>query len=205
MTTSRRKLFKLSGAGVAAAVLIGTAAIAGGLAWRGGIGSDRAAQATAPPAWPPAVPVSATPAKVQDVPVYFCGLGTVQPVKTVAIRAQVSGTLVAVPVKEGQEVKQGDIVAQIDPRPFKAALDQATAQRTGDTAQLEGAQLDLRRYQTLAKKEFAPVQQVDQQTATVNKLAASVQADTAAIETAQINLGFTTIRSPIDGRISLYQ
>jgi membrane fusion protein, multidrug efflux system len=205
MTTSRRKLFKLSGAGVAAAVLIGAAAIAGGLAWRGGIGSDRAAQAEAPPAWPPAVPVSATPAKVQDVPVYFRGLGTVQAVKTVEIRAQVSGTLVAVPVKEGQEVKQGDIVAQIDPRPFKAALDQATAQRTGDTAQLEGAQLDLRRYQTLAKKEFAPVQQVDQQTATVNKLAASVQADTAAIETAQINLGFTTIRSPIDGRISLYQ
>jgi membrane fusion protein, multidrug efflux system len=186
------------------AVLIGATATIGGLTWRGGIGSDRA-QAAAQPASPPAVPVSAAPAKVQDVPVYFRGLGTVQAVNTVEIRAQVSGTLVAVPVKEGQAVKQGDIVAQIDPRPFKAALDQATAQRAGDAAQLVATQLDLRRFQALAKQSFAPIQQVDDQQASVNKLVASIQADTAAMETAQINLGFTTLRSPIDGRVSLYQ
>jgi multidrug efflux system membrane fusion protein len=122
----------------------------------------------------------------------------------VSIRAQANGTLMAIPVQEGQEVHNGDIVAQIDPRPYQAALDQATAQRAGDVAQLQSAQLDLQRFEHLAKSQFAPVQQVDDQRATVNKLAAAIQADTAAIETAQINLGYCTIRSPIDGRVSFH-
>jgi membrane fusion protein, multidrug efflux system len=154
---------------------------------------------------PPAIPVTTVTATPRDVPVYLRGIGAVQAFKTVEIRAQVSGTLVAVPVKEGQEVHKGDVVAEIDPRPFKAALDQATAQRAEDAAQLFSARLDLQRFQDLAKRNFAPVQQVDDQLATVNKLAAAVQADDAAVETAQINLGFATIRSPIDGRVSLYQ
>ncbi len=154
---------------------------------------------------PPAVPVTAQAAKVQDVPVYLRGLGTVQAFNTVEIKAQVNGTLVSLPVREGQEVRQGDIVAEIDPRPYKAALDQATAQRAEDAAQLQSAMLDLNRYQSLAKQSFAPVQQVDDQRATVQKLVAAVQADSAAIETAQINLGFCTIRAPINGRVSLYQ
>jgi membrane fusion protein, multidrug efflux system len=149
--------------------------------------------------------VSAAPAKVEDVPVDLRGLGTVQAFNTVEIKAQVNGTLVAIPVQEGQEVHQGDIVAQIDPRPFRAALDQATAQRAGDQAQLQSAQLDLLRFQHLAKNQFAPVQQVDDQQATVNKLQASIEADTAAIETAQINLSYCTIRAPIDGRVSFRQ
>ena len=94
---------------------------------------------------------------------------------------------------------------QIDPRPYQAALDQATAQRAEDAAQLQSAQLDLQRFQNLAKNQFAPVQQVDDQQATVNKLAAAIQADTAAIETAQINLGYCTIRAPINGRVSFHQ
>ena len=163
---------------------------------------SRAAQA--PPA-PQAVPVSAEAARLQDVPVYLRGLGTVQANNTVEIKAQVNGTLVAVPVREGQEVKTGDVIAEIDPRPYQAALDQATAQRAEDTAQLQSAQLDLRRYQDLAKRNFAPVQQVDDQQATVNKLVAAVQADSAAIETARINLGYCVIRAPIDGRVGLYQ
>jgi len=157
----------------------------------------------APP--PQAVPVSVAAAKIEDVPVDLRGLGTVQAFNTVEIKAQVSGTLIAIPVEEGQEVHQNDIVAQIDPRPFQAALDQATAQRAGDQAQLQSAQLDLVRFQQLAKKQFAPAQQVDDQLATVNKLKAAIEADSAAIETAQINLSYCTIRSPINGRVSFRQ
>jgi multidrug efflux system membrane fusion protein len=164
-------------------------------------GSARA-QSAAPP---PAVPVSVTQPKIQDVPVDLRGLGTVQAFNTVEIKAQVNGTLIAIPVQEGQEVHQGDIVAQIDPRPFQAALDQAIAQRAGDAAQLQSAQLDLQRFANLAKSQFAPVQQVDDQRATVNKLAAAIQADTAAIETAQINLDYCTIRAQINGRVSFRQ
>lgn len=171
----------------------------------GWFGWLRASAHAAAPADPAAVPITAAPAKAEDVPVYLSGMGTVQAFSTVEIKAQVSGTLVAVPVKEGQEVQKGDIVAEIDPRPFKAALDQAMAQRAGDAAQLQSAILDLRRYQALAQHHYAPQQQVDDQQATVNKLMAAVQADSAAIETAQINLGFCTIRAPISGRVSLYQ
>jgi multidrug efflux system membrane fusion protein len=153
----------------------------------------------------PAVPITTLPAKVQDVPVDLRALGTVQAFNTVEIKAQVNGVLTAIPVQEGQEVHRGDIVAEIDPRPYQAALDQADAQRAEDAAQLQSAQLDLQRYQHLAKSQFAPVQQVDDQQATVNKLVAMIQADTAAIETAQINLGYCTIRAPIDGRVSFRQ
>jgi multidrug efflux system membrane fusion protein len=151
------------------------------------------------------VPVTAEAAKVQDVPVFLDGLGTVQAFNVVQIKAQVNGTLVALPAKEGEEVHKGDIVAEIDPRPYKAALDQATAQKAEDTAVLESAQLDLKRYQSLAKQNFAPVQQVDDQQATVNKEIGAIAADQAMIETAQINLGYCIIRAPIDGRVSLYQ
>ncbi len=164
--------------------------------------SSAQAQNAAPP---PAVPVTVTQTKVQDVPVDLRGLGTVQAFNTVEIKAQVNGTLIAIPVQEGQEVHQGDIVAQIDPRPFQAALDQANAQRAEDAAQLQSAQLDLQRFASLAQKQFAPVQQVDDQRATVNKLVAAIQADTAGIETAQINLGYCTIRAPINGRVSFRQ
>ena len=168
-------------------------------------GSFAAANSEAQSPSSEAVPVTAIVAEVQDVPVELHGLGTVQAFNMVEIKAQVTGALVAIPVQEGQEVHQGDIVAQIDPRPYKAALDQVTAQRAEDAAQLQSAQLDLQRYQHLAKSNFAPVQQVDDQQATVNKLIATLQADTAAIETAQINLDYCTIRAPISGRVSFHQ
>jgi membrane fusion protein, multidrug efflux system len=183
--------------GFAVAVL--AAGLGGWLASR-----DQSVHAAGPAA-SPAVPVTVAPVKSDDVPVYLRGIGTVQAFNTVEIKAQVSGVLVSLPVKEGQEVKPGDIVALIDQRPYKAALDQATAQRAEDLAQLQSAKLDLARYQDLAKKGFAPVQQVDDQQAQVNKLTAAVQADTAAIETAQINLDYCVIRSPISGRVSIYQ
>ena len=183
-------------------LLLATAILALPALWLTHEHSSLHAQAPAPS---PAVPIVAAPAKVQDVPVYLRGLGTVQAFNTVEIKAQVNGMLTAIPVQEGQEVHQGDIVAEIDPRPYQARLDQVTAQRAEDAAQLQSAQLDLERYQHLAKSQFAPVQQVDDQQATVNKLVATVQADTAAIETAQINLDYCTIRAPINGRVSFHQ
>jgi multidrug efflux system membrane fusion protein len=153
----------------------------------------------------PPDPVTASPVKRQDVPVLLDGLGTVQAFNTVEIKAQVTGTLIAIPVQEGQEVHKGDVVAEIDPRPYKAALDQAIAQRNKDVAQLNGAELDLKRYQDLAKRSFAPVQQVDDQQATVSAQQAAVGVDTALIETAQINLDYCSIRAPFDGRVGLYQ
>jgi membrane fusion protein, multidrug efflux system len=153
----------------------------------------------------PQVPVTTTTTKVQEVPVYLDGLGTVQAYNIDEIKAQVNGILTALPVREGQEVHKGEVIAEIDPTPYKAALDQAIAQRAEDTAQLQSARLDLARYQNLAKRSFAPIQQVDDQQATVSKLAAAVQLDNAAIETAQFNLSNCTIRAPIDGRVSLYQ
>jgi multidrug efflux system membrane fusion protein len=153
----------------------------------------------------PSIPVSAEHVSVRSVPVFLSGLGTVQALNVVEIKAQVTGTLTALPVKEGQEVHTGDIVAQIDPRPFQAALDQAIAQRQADIATLRAAQLDLQRFQNLAKSDFAPRQQVDDQQALVEKTAASIAVDTALIETAKINLDYCTIRSPINGRVGLYQ
>lgn len=156
-------------------------------------------------AGPPAVPVQTGSAQIQDMPIYLNGLGTVQPLNVVQIKSQVNGMLVALPVKEGAEVHQGDIVAEIDPRPYQAALDQAIAQRDEDVALLKSARQDLQRYQNLAKSNFAPKQQVDDQQATVDKQIGAIGVDNAEIETAKINLDFCTIRAPFDGRVSFYQ
>jgi multidrug efflux system membrane fusion protein len=152
-----------------------------------------------------AVPVMTAAATVEDVPVYFEGLGTVHPLNVVEIKAQVNGTLIALPVAEGAEVHQGQVVAEIDPRPFKAALDQTLAQRDEDAALLKAAQLDLARFQDLAKRSFAPVQQVEDQQGTVDKEIAAIAVDNALIETARINLGYCVITAPFDGRVSFYQ
>ncbi|HUN44624.1 MAG TPA: efflux RND transporter periplasmic adaptor subunit [Acetobacteraceae bacterium] len=153
----------------------------------------------------PAVPVTVTRSSRQNVPVWLRGLGTVQALNTVLVRARVDGTLEKVPVTEGQLVKQGDLLAVIDPRPYKAALDQAVAKKAQDNAQLDNARLDLRRYSDLAKKDFASRQQVDTQIAIVNQFVAALQADDAAIETAQLNLSFCYITAPFDGRVGLRQ
>ena len=181
--------------------LVVIAGVAGG--WR--VMYDPGAAHAADPVPTPLVPVATATTQIQDVPVYLDGLGTVQAFNVVQIKAQVNGTLIALPVREGQEVHKGDIVAVIDPTPYKAALDQAVAQRAEDTALMQSAQLDLKRYQDLAQREFAPVQQVDDQRATVNKEIAAIALDNAAIETAQFNLNNCVIRAPIDGRVSLYQ
>jgi membrane fusion protein, multidrug efflux system len=184
-------------------IVAGLLAIACIIGWRALAPASGAAADPPPP--PQAVPVGTAVAHRQDMPVLLNGLGTVQALNVVEIKAQVNGTLIALPVREGQEVHKGDVVAEIDPRPYQAALDQAVAQRGEDTAQLQSAKLDLARFTELAKRNFAPVQQVDDQRATVDKETAAIAADQAMIETAEINLGFCVIHAPIDGRVSLYQ
>ncbi|TAL76288.1 MAG: efflux RND transporter periplasmic adaptor subunit [Burkholderiaceae bacterium] len=151
----------------------------------------------------PTVPVSIATATRQSVPIYLTGLGSVQASLTVDIRPQVDGTLQRVLFTEGQEVKKGDVLAEIDPRLFKAALDQARAKKAQDTALLVSAAKDLSRYETLALSKSIARQTLDQQQAKVNQLKASIEADGSAIDTARIQLGYTTITAPSDGRIGI--
>jgi multidrug efflux system membrane fusion protein len=177
--------------------------LAAGLLGWGDMGPSGAKAADPGP--PAAVPVTTGAARIENMPVYLNGLGTVQAPNVVEIKAQVTGTLIALPVKEGVEVHQGDTVAEIDPRPYKAALDQALAQRDEDIALLKSAQLDLTRYRNLAKSSFAPVQQVEDQQGTVDKQIGAIGVDNAMIEIARINLGYCVIKAPFDGRVSFYQ
>jgi multidrug efflux system membrane fusion protein len=149
------------------------------------------------------VPVSVAIASRRDVPIYLTGLGTVQPSSSVGIHSQIDGKLQEVPFTEGQHVKKGDVLARIDPRLFKAALDQAKAKKAQDEALLGSAQKDLTRFKTLALKNFESQQNVDLQQGKVDQLTAALDADDAAIETAQTQFDYTTVRAPSDGRIGV--
>jgi len=151
------------------------------------------------------VPVLAAAAKTADVPVYLNAVGTTKAYNTVTVHAQVDGKLIAVDFKEGQDVKKGDILAQIDPTTFKAAYDQAAAKKAQDEALLANAKVDLTRYQQLAATNAINRQQADTQRALVAQYTAQVQSDQAAIESAQATLGYTDIRAPIDGRTGIRQ
>ena len=151
----------------------------------------------------PAVPVSIATASRQDVPVYLIGLGTVQALFTVAIHAQVDGKLQDVFFKEGQRVKKGDVLAKIDPRLYQAALDQAKAHKAQDEAALIAALKDLERFKALVAKHFETEQNVDQQQAKVDQTKAAIEADAAAIATAQTNLDYTDIVATGDGRMGV--
>lgn len=151
----------------------------------------------------PAVPITVTKAVRKDVPIWLRGLGTVQAYYAVQLRPRVDGTLTQVPVKEGQDVKQGDLLAVIDPRPYQAALHSVAAKKQQDQAQLSNAQSDLARYASLVRQDFASRQQFDTQQAMVKQFSAALLGDEAQIETAQLNLSFCYITSPFDGRIGL--
>jgi membrane fusion protein, multidrug efflux system len=148
----------------------------------------------------PAVPVSFAQVKKADFPVYLNGLGTVQPYDTVTVRSRVDGEIIRVAFKQGQMVKEGDLLVQIDPRPYQAALDQALAKKAQDEANLKDAQLNLKRYTDLAKQDFASRQQLDTQQATVDQLTAQIKGDQAAIDNAQTQLSYTTIKAPLTGK-----
>jgi multidrug efflux system membrane fusion protein len=179
--------------------------VAGGAAvywYRGGTeGTDAGRAARAPGR--AAVPVSVAVAARRDVPIYLTGLGTVQPILSVGIHSQVDGKLQEVPFTEGQHVKKGDVIARIDPRLFKAALDQAKAKKAQDQALLGSAQKDLTRFKSLALKGIETQQNLDLQQGKVDQLAAAIDADDAAIETAQTQLDYTTITAPSEGRIGV--
>ncbi len=149
------------------------------------------------------VPVSIGKAASADVPIFERGLGTVQPFQSVLVRARVDGTVDRIAFAEGQTVKPGDLLAAIDPRPYQAAYDQAVAKKAFDVAQLSNARKDLARYADLARSDFASRQSVDTQTSSVSQFAANIEADEAGIAAAKLNLDFTRIVSPIEGRIGL--
>ena len=145
-------------------------------------------------------PVPATIATVQkaDFSVYLNGLGTVQPFQTVTVRSRVDGQITKVDFRQGRMVKEGDVLVEIDPRPYRAALDQALAKKAQDEANLANAKRDLDRYNSL--KDFASRQQVDTQQALVDQLTAQVAGDQAAIENAQTQVDYSTIKAPLSGR-----
>ena len=180
---------------------VGAAAIvilaASGLIWHLSLAAD----APPPSAPPPGIPVTAGTVAVADVPVYLHGIGTVQAYNMVVVKTRVDGQIVKVDFKEGQEVKEGDPLFQIDPRPYQAALEQAEANRQKDQAQLVTAQIDLDRYQQLLPTGYQTRQSYDQQKGQVAQFQAAIKADEAQIDTAKLNLAYADIRSPIDGRL----
>ena len=147
------------------------------------------------------VAVATVLVKQQDVPIFRTGIGTVTPTYSVTVKARVDGQLDTVAFTEGQDVRKGQLLAQLDPRTLQAQLLQAQAAKAKDQATLANARADLKRYETLIAQDAATQQQFDTQKALVNQLDASVKSDDAAINAAQVQLGFTTITAPISGRV----
>lgn len=152
-----------------------------------------------------AVAVVLGQAHKKDTPIYLDGIGTVFPFNTVTVRSQIDGRLERVEFQEGQEVKTGDLLAVVEPRPWKAALDQAKAKKAEDVAQHENAAAVFKRNDTLVKQGAVDQQTVDAQKASMDQLTAMVQADDAAIEKAAVQFEYTQIRAPFDGRVGLRQ
>jgi len=152
---------------------------------------------------PPAIAVDTAPVTRADVPIFLQGLGTVQAFYTVTVKARVDGELQKIGFTEGQTVSKGDLLAQIDPRPNQAALEQAIANKAKDAAQLANAKRDLERYTVLQPQDLASKQTVDTQHAMVDQLAAQLQVDQAVIDNARTQLDYTRITSPINGRTGI--
>jgi membrane fusion protein, multidrug efflux system len=154
---------------------------------------------------PPAVPVVAATVESHPVPIYLRGVGTVIAFNNVVVRSQITGPLVNISFHQGQTVHKGDLLAEIDPAPYKAQLDQALANRDRDQAQLTNAQANLDRYTPLEAKGYATSQLVDTQKAQLAQLQAMVKSDEALIESAQVNLSYTRLTAPIDGVTGIRQ
>jgi membrane fusion protein, multidrug efflux system len=177
------------------------AVVAAGVMWKIASGAATAAAPARPAA--PAISVVAAHARTGDKGVYLTGLGTVTALTTVTVRTRVDGEIVTVAFREGQLVQRGDLLVQIDPRPFQVMVEQAEGQYARDAATLENARVDLKRYQALVAEEGVPRQTLDTQVSLVQQLEAGLKSDRAAIDTARLNLVFARITSPITGRIGL--
>jgi membrane fusion protein, multidrug efflux system len=149
------------------------------------------------------VPVVAGKVEQKDVPIFLDGLGTVQAFNTVTVRPRVDGELTQVLFREGEDVKTGDLLAVVDPRPYQAAMDQAVAKKAQDEAQLGNAQVVLKRNTELLARKVLDQQTFDTSKFTVEQFQATVQADQAAIDNAKTQLDYTQIKSPIDGRTGI--
>jgi membrane fusion protein, multidrug efflux system len=161
--------------------------------------------AVAAEAPPPAAPIVAGTVAQHDVPIYLNGVGTVIAYNTVVVRAQIQGQITSINFIEGQQVHAGDLLAQIDPRPYQAQIEQFTANRDRDQAQLANAQANLSRYTPLEQKGFATSQLLDTQKAQVAQLESAVKADQALIDSANVQLSYTRLTSPIDGVVGIRQ
>jgi len=184
-----------------AIALLGVAVAGGALALTGSWRSTAGAQGG--PAVPARVPVVAAPARTRDVGVYLNGLGAVTPLNTVTVRTRVDGELIGVRFQEGQIVARGDLLAEIDPRPFEAQLTQFEGQLERDQARLEIARLDRQRFQVLVTTDAVPRQQLDTQASLVHQLEGTVKNDQGQIDATRVQLAYCRITSPITGRVGL--
>ncbi|HYZ62553.1 MAG TPA: efflux RND transporter periplasmic adaptor subunit [Acetobacteraceae bacterium] len=187
---------------IVSSVVIVVALVGGGAVVRGRIASK---PPVASPAAAPPVPVVAATVNSGDVPIYLTGVGTVIAYNTDVVRSQITGQLVSIDFTEGQRVRAGDLLAQIDPRPYEAQIDQDTANLARDQAQLENAQANLARYKPLLSKGFASPQLVDTQEAQIAQLKAAIKGDQALIDFAKVQLSYTRLTSPIDGVTGIRQ
>src|SRR6202166_931514 len=186
------------------AVLLSAVAAGGLLYFTHTYPMERAA-ATVAPAPPPAVPIVAGVVAEHDVPIYLNGVGTVIAYNTDIVRAQIQGQITSINFTEGQAVHAGDLLAQIDPRPYQALIDQYTGNLERDQAQLKNAQTNLTRYSQLGDKGWATPQLVETQQAQVGELQAAIKSDQALIDAAKVQLSYTRLTSPIDGVVGIRQ
>ncbi len=184
---------------VVAVIILVAAAGAAGLTWQ----LNRDAATASPTAGPPPVPVVSVGVRRQDVPIYLTGIGGVQAFNTVTVKVRVDGQIDKIDFTEGQDVKAGDALVQIDPRPFQAALDQAVGKKASDAAQLANARIDMQRDVNLAARGAVSQQTADSAKALAAQLEAEVEADQAAIDSAKVQLDYTNITAPISGRTGL--
>jgi multidrug efflux system membrane fusion protein len=185
------------------AVLLTAVLAAGGLYFAHSQALEKASAAT--PAAPPSAPIVAGTVAQHDVPIYLTGVGTVIAYNTDIVRAQIQGQIISINFTEGQTVHAGDLLAQIDPRPYQALIDQYTGNLERDQAQLKNAQANLTRYTTLGDKGWATPQLIETQQAQVGELQAAFKSDQALIDAAKVQLSYTRLTSPIDGVVGIRQ